>query len=365
MANWLKTSSATVPMSWPPLGDSDPATIGRWTGKEGAAAGMADFTSQYLTTDRVRHTYQWTGGVQEYVNSARRKVYDRQPYVDLERPQIWLDSMSSFAYKKQTPGGMFYTPPADILDVPGVMPDVVTAQMMASAAVGAAGIRMYHVEYPSLVASRATAAVGTWLQTGANPVNTDVVGTANWKAMGYAANLLTKVLQPYVLGTALSSPAYGRNIVTAVRQGSDARMLLLVNANDWERTITVDLTPYRTGQAITRYTVSGDGLRTDELADGPADTIQLRGGESVVYLFPLTGGIAFTQKVPLTFPAGQKVVVRYNYIYPELDQAGGVVDCGSGCTLTIDRRLGDFYYQTFSLDANKNILSRSSVQVLR
>ena len=114
--------------------------------------------------------------------------------------------------------------------------------------------------------------------------------------MGYAANLLTKVLQPYVLGMALSSPGYGRNIVTAVRQGSDARMLLLVNANDWERTLTVDLTPYRTGQAITRYTVSGDGLRTDELVDGPTDTIQLRGGESVVYLFPLSGGVAFTQK---------------------------------------------------------------------
>ena len=146
-------------MSWPPLGDSDPATVGRWTGKEGAAAGVADFTSQYLTTDRGRHTYQWTGGVQEYVNSARRKVYDRQPYVDLERPQIWLDSMSSFAYKKQTQGGRSIRRPRTYWMCRSDAGCSDGADDGVSGG-GSGGNRMYHVEYPSQVASRATAAAG-------------------------------------------------------------------------------------------------------------------------------------------------------------------------------------------------------------
>ncbi len=62
------------------------------------------------------------------------------------------------------------------------------------------------------------------LQTGANPTARDPVIRENWRAMAYAANPLTKSLSPYMLGTALTSPAYGRNIVTAARQGDGARL---------------------------------------------------------------------------------------------------------------------------------------------
>ena len=105
------------------------------------------------------------------------------------------------------------------------------------------------------------------------------------EATAYAANLLTKVPQPYILGAAESSPAYSHNITTAVRRGSDATMLLIVNGNDVDRTVSVDFAPYRMGGDVVRYRLSYSYLQSDLVADTTRETITLPRGGSVIYLF--------------------------------------------------------------------------------
>jgi hypothetical protein len=59
------------------------------------------------------------------------------------------------------------------------------------------------------------------LQTGANPLAADPIFRENWRAMVPAADPLTKTLALCVLGAALNSSAYARDIFTAARQCVD------------------------------------------------------------------------------------------------------------------------------------------------
>src|SRR5438093_6831205 len=102
--------------------------------------------------------------------------------------------------------------------------------------------------------------VGSYLETGMRPDSGDRNSKEIWQASGYASNLITKVLQPYILGLAVNSPGYVRGVTTAVRRGPDATMLMVVNDNDAERNLIIDLSPYRTGTTITRYRLSYSSL---------------------------------------------------------------------------------------------------------
>jgi hypothetical protein len=67
----------------------------------------------------------------------------------------------------------------------------------------------------------------------------------------------------------------------------------------------------------------------------------------------------------MSFPAGSRAVVRYNYIYPDLVSSAltGAL-CTPDCTLTFDRRLGDIYYQYFYVDEQNKITWRGPVTPL-
>ena len=62
-------------------------------------------------------------------------------------------------------------------------------------------------------------------------------------------------------------------------------MLMVINDNDWERTLFVDFTPYASGSQITRYLIDYDGTQTSVLSTSSGETIDLKGGETAVYLF--------------------------------------------------------------------------------
>jgi hypothetical protein len=292
--------------------------------------------------------------------------YERQPYLMLDHPQLLLNSISSSAYIKRTAGTAYYTPPADILSAPGVDGPAITSNMMSSAALGAAGVRLYQFEAPSNLVNRIKAPVGSMFQTGANPTANDPIILENWRAMAYAANPLTKTLLPYVLGNALTSPSYGRDILTAARQGPGGRLLMVVNDNGWPRTIGVDFTPYRTGKLINRYLISSDGIRTDVVPDGPGELIRLAAGESAVYLFPAATGAQVTSVFNVAPSSGaRRAILHYGYIYKEsLRQQLTGIDCTRGCTLHLDRRLGPFYYQFTYLDSFNSVAGRSPVMTL-
>ena len=276
--NWL-TEVPHVPLSWPALAADSAAVHGNWIGK----GSLSDYASQYFTSTKTRTTYPWSEGIQEMVSSMTTQFYDRQPLMMLDRPQLMLVSMAGPSYVKGNGAQALFQPATDVLDNPGVSPEHISALMMTAAALGGAGVRLYYFEPSGDWDSRAQAVPGAHLQTGANPSNIQV---ASWNAMGLAANLLCGVLEPYLFATALNAPAFGRNIVTAAREGDNGRMLLIVNGNDWPRTISVDLANLDYGNGATRYMLSSSRVRSGSVEGVSKETITLGQGESVAYIFP-------------------------------------------------------------------------------
>jgi hypothetical protein len=364
ISGWVHTAPRSVPISWPVLGIAPAAVQGNWMGRNG----VSDYASHYWDSFNLRHTYPWAGGVQEFTYWMRELFYQRQPLMMLDRPQIFLASISSFMYVKKTPRAAYYTPPADELDVPGYAGPATTSTIMTAAALGGAGVRLYQFEPPGNLPSRIKAPVGTTLQTGASPLATDPVVRENWRAMAYAANPLTKTLAACILGKPLNSPAYGRNIVTAARQCPNARLLMVINDNDWPRTVAIDLQPDPTSRPALRYRIAYDGISTKSISGARRDSVTLAEGETVVYLFPASPAKIFQPllvKLPTQGQALQSVVVHYGYLYKDsLAAAFDGIECTYGCTLNLDRSLGPIFYQFTYLDSAGNIRSRSPGSIL-
>jgi hypothetical protein len=187
--------------------------------------------------------------------------------------------------------------------------------------------------------------------------------------MGYTANLLTKTLQPFVLGVPLSSPALGATIVTAARQGSNGKLLMAVNGTDFSRTLTLNLSAYRTGNSISRHIVSSTRIKTALLADAASDTVTALAGETVIYLFPNSASTNYLSAVPISAPALPTNAVRANlhqaYVYSQdIDNQTDGINCTSGCKLMLDSNLGNVYYEFFFVDGNGALISKSSVSTI-
>jgi hypothetical protein len=280
MSTWIRSQTPAVPLSFPSLADEPASVDGNWMGP----VGISDYASNYFTSLKTRTTYPWTEGIQEMSSSMENEFLSRQPLYMLNRPQLMLVSLAGASYTKASAGTATYEPGTDQLSEPGVSPAHVTAMMMQAAALGGAGLRLYYFETPGDLSSRAATPVGSQLQTGANPVN---LQTAQWQAMSAAANLLNTTLGPYLLSLRMNSPAYGRNITTAARDAANGQMLLIVNGNDWPRTIPVAFAPYSLGYGAKRYWLHTFGVSFDALpATQTSDSITLAAGESVAYVFP-------------------------------------------------------------------------------
>jgi hypothetical protein len=272
-----------VPISWPVAGNSPISAQANWMGR----GSISDYASQYWVPLNYRHTYTWGASVQEQGYWMSQSFYQSQSVAMIDRPQLLLDSIAGPAYQKNNSSDPYYTPPVDKLIQPGPTPAAITSSIMTAAALGAAGVRLYYFEDPSNEGARAAAGSGSVWQTGANPTANDPIIQANWQALASASTALTKLLTPFVLGNPLNSPAYGPNIITAVRQGSNGKMLMIVNDNDWQRILSVDFTPYRTNTTATRYLVNAHGIIKASLPRATShDLLTLGAGETVVYLFP-------------------------------------------------------------------------------
>lgn len=361
ITSWLKTAPSTVALSWPPAGVALTSTQANWLG----AGSLSDYASHYWDTNQQRVTYVFGKGVRESQNSMLTAFYARQPVVQLTRPQLIEISMSGANYTKNSPAGTeSYNPPLDNLQHAGNEPKAVASTMMEAAAVGNAGVRLYQFQTPSNNgANTAQKPGGGGIQTGAGPFNGEV---GNWQAMAYAANALTKVMQPYLLGAPMSSPAYGRNIVSGARHGFGGNMLMVVNGWDGARQLAIDFRPYKNGNGCVRYRIGDTAIKTALLPDRNGETVQLDSGESVVYVFPNTAPapietVVFTAK-PIN---GSKVALRYGYAFAgNIAGFGEAVDCSQGCSVAVDRKLGYVFYQYTVTDACNTILSRSPVQTL-
>lgn len=367
-SSWLRSAPSHVPFSWPALGTLPPPAHMNWVGKPAIDEGISDYASHYWTDLGGSRTYSWSAGVQQRLFWMKDAFYSRQPYMAQERPQLMLVCGSSFTYTKRSPGAAYYNPPADTLDQPGCDGASASAEIMTAAALGNAGVRQYQFDVDS-PATRAGYPAGAYLQTGMRPDSTERNSKEIWQATAYAAHLLTRVLQPYILGAAANSPAYSHNITTAVRRGTDATMLLIINGNDADRSVSVDFRPYRTGVDVARYRLSCSYLQSDLVADTTGETITLPRGGSVVYLFPFSSSSRRLETTFLrpTLPAGANhASLSYNYLYGEhLSQLSDGVECTKGCAVQVDARLGEIYYQFTYIGPKGNVIGRSRVAELK
>jgi hypothetical protein len=341
MRGWMTSVPNPVAMAFPPIA-TDPATVsGAWMGP----GSISDYASNYFTSMKTRTTYPWSEGIQEMVSSMDQAFFSRQPYLMLNRPQLMLVSLAGASYTKGQSSSAVYLPGTDALSEPGVSPAHVSALMMNAAALGGAGIRLYYFEPSTDVPGRIADPPGTVMQTGSNSTNLQV---ASWQAMGYASNLLTKVLQPFLLNLAGNAPAYGRNLNSAVRNSPEGTMLLIVNGNDWPRTITVNLRPYAASFGAARYRVQSTGIATAILpASQTSDTLTLSAGESAAYIFPNVATAMPLGTVTLSpLPSDGPILgVQYAYVYEtQMDQAP-VESCQTSCTIARDARFGNLYYR--------------------
>jgi Bacterial Ig domain len=281
IANWLRGLQPRVPISWPPAGSAPIPVQANWMGPDS----LSDYASHYWTSLRLRHTYTWSQGIEELAYWMTRAFYQRQSSMMLDRPQLMLDSISGPAYVKHTKGASYYSPAEDFLDQPGVSGPAVTATLMTAAALGAAGVRLYYFENATDASIRAAAPIGTYFQTGVSPAAGDPIIQDIWQGLSSAATALTGLLAPYLLETELNSPAYGSNIITAAREGAKGRMLMIVNDNDWLRTVRVSFMPYTYGSDVQRYRIRSDGIYGPSTAPSQGEVITLMPGETAVYLF--------------------------------------------------------------------------------
>jgi hypothetical protein len=250
--------------------------------------GISDYASQYWDSLRLRHTYTWSQGIQELTSAMSGTFYQRQPQMMLDRPQVMLDSISGPSYVKHCAGTAYYNPPCDALDQPGVSGRDVTATILTAAALGAAGVRLYYFDNPKDERARANAPIGSYFQSGASPTANDQRLREIWAGIRPAASILTGPLQSYILSEEVNSPAYGPNIITAAREGSRGRLLLIINGNDWERSVSVDFAPFSYGGKVLRYRISADGIDGPDSLKSPGEKVTLAAGQAVAYLFQRT-----------------------------------------------------------------------------
>lgn len=355
VASWLRSASSTVAISWPPAGAALPYVHRNWM----KSGGVSDYASHYWDSNQQRRTYVFGMGARENQNSMLTAFLARQSSVNFNRPQLLQQSMAGIDYLKNSPAGVAsYSPPVDQLLHVGQVPRAVVSGIMTAAAAGSAGVKLYKFD-TSYTARRDNIGNGSEFESDAGP---DTGETLNWQAMGYASAILAKSLPDYILGQPLNSPYLGRNLITAARQGTNGNLLMVVNGWDGVRTVPVDLSSYRTGFSVLRYRVADTSIKLQPLGDVAADTALLGPGETVLYVLPRTSGANGIDSV--TFQpdtAGTKTVLRTNYLYSQNTAAfGDPVDCSAGCTVKVDRKLGEAFYSYAVLDGTGAALCRSA-----
>ena len=372
-SDWLNTASPKPPHSWPPLGALPPLSQAAWVGQVAENTGISQYTSHYWDTLSSIRGYGWSDSVQQRTYWMRQAWFGRQSAMNLARPQLMLTCRSSFTYYKRTAGGAYYTPPLDDLVIPSCDGPLVIGESMTAAALGVAGLRQYYAD-PFTPTQRSTLfPVGSLMASAmrydaSNYEPGERFATESWEANGLANALLTQVLAPYLLATAQSSPGYGRNIVTAVRRGSDALLFLLVNTTDIPQTLALDLSPYQSGRPMARYDLTYNQLQTTQIADTSGETLTIPRGGAVAYLVPFGSapGILQAATVTPTLPGGAtSAVVNHTYVYSgHLAHHTGGVACTPSCTVRIDPRLGEAWAQVTYLDSGGAVVSRDAPLLL-
>jgi len=271
-----------TPISWPVLGLAGPDTAGHWMGD----ARYADYASQYWTTMDWRPAYPWSVSGAQMRSDLERVMVARFPRMQWDKPQLMLVSGCGPYYTKRVAGDHFQ--PGLDEGTPGETPGALIAdQPLFAALSGAAGARMYSVDF-WWKPERANAPLGAGgLQTGASPFG---AGSDRWHALSAAYNVLAR-LEPYLLQPQTNAVAVGPDFSVGARQGAESRLYMALNWSQQPRTVTVDLTPYQIASAktIIRYHVLGASSHVAQMPNTAHDTVTFQPGEFVAWVITPPG----------------------------------------------------------------------------
>jgi hypothetical protein len=175
-----------------------------------------------------------------------------------------------------------FQPGLDLIQGYPIRPEEMTASITFAAAAGMSGVRVYGFDSWQRKGDRTEAAIGAaGVQTFIDPFVTNVDG---WKAVSMAFRLIQAV-EPYLLQPNMQSPNLGPMIYTGAKQGTNGKLLMAINFSELPQAINIDLTPYATGGAVTRYRTTSQSLTNSALSAGSNDSIVLAPGETVTYVF--------------------------------------------------------------------------------
>ena len=175
---------------------------------------------------------------------------------------------------------------------PGVTPDLVAANIMYAAEMGAAGVRVYafggDVDRNQGIDACFT---GCGVQDNANPFYNGSDAQARWQGMSNAFNLIHEI-EPYLLQPKLDAPNYGPTMITSARTSNYGTLLMLTEFADSPQVVNVDLSPYNpSGGAGTMYIMTGEQLDHQSVS-GTSKQITFSPGETVAFTFPAANQIA-------------------------------------------------------------------------
>jgi hypothetical protein len=286
LMNILNSHRGRPPISFPVVGLASATTAMNWQGNPS----FSDFASVYWTfvINSWRHAYPWSYSLHQIFSNIENVLAARLPVLQRDKPLLLLTSLAGPYYKKLGPGNQFI-PGQDQLLAPGNTPESVAAQIMFAAAKGFAGVRVYGFDQMGAKSDRKNGAIGSSLQTFANPFE---VGVQRWQAMSAAFNLI-QALRQYILQPQTHAVDLGPTVFTGAKDGPNGRLFFAINGLEGSQVIRVDLAPYvyTNGSSIQRYRLVGANLASESLPRQTTDVLTLQPGEATVWLIrPATSG---------------------------------------------------------------------------
>jgi hypothetical protein len=266
-----------TPISWPVLGLAGPDSAGAWMGDPR----YADYASQYWTTMDWRLAYPWAMSGPQLKSDLERVMVGRFPKMQWDRPQLMLISGCGPFYTKRVEGDHFQ--PGLDEGAPNETPaTLIAAQPLYAAISGAAGVRMYSVDF-WWKQERTKAKIGSReLQTGASPFG---AGSDRWHALAAAYTTLA-TLEPHLLQPQADAPALGPDFTTAARRGPNGNLFMALNWSQESRTPLVPLG--KSTARVVRYHVRG-GSAWVNYTTSQAAPVTFAPGEFMAWLITPAG----------------------------------------------------------------------------
>ena len=208
-----------------------------------------------------------------------------------------------------------------------------------------------------------------WALYGGASDYTDVF-PENTIAMAEVRNWIQRNLK-YTLAPPASTPNYGPLVISGVRKiPSGGGTLHMVGSwSEATQSVTVNLSQFELGGPVGKEYVTPRGTVVTSLSPtASSDTCALSYATLCAYFFQPSGAIDDLTYTTFSFNPSQygasKVALEVHY-YPK-DDALGVYDCTSGCTVPADLNgqngLSPVWYRYTYLAANGSVLAQSDLQ---